>query len=126
VELPVRTHLLLSDRYIPTGETQAAAFHGPTTLKGMSLDDVYTDLERDAAGDAVFSVTDGQRSVRVGIGPQFPVAVVYAPFHRNFICFEPMTAPTDALHLAAEGRYKGLREIAPGAAWSGEFWVQVS
>jgi len=125
VELPVRTHLLLSDRYIPTGESQAAAFHGPTALKGISLDDVYTDLERDGAADAVFSVADGQHSISVGIGAEFPVGVVYAPSHRNFICFEPMTAPTDALHLAAEGRYAGLREIAPDTSWSGDFWVKV-
>ncbi|MGC2658292.1 MAG: aldose 1-epimerase, partial [Bryobacteraceae bacterium] len=125
VELPVSTHMLLSDKYIPTGETQAASFHGPTPLKGFPLDDVYSGLQRDAAGDAVFSVSDGQRTIQVAIGPEFPVAVVYAPFHRNFICFEPMTAPTDALHLAAAGLYPDLRYIKPDKPWTGEFWVQV-
>jgi hypothetical protein len=37
-----------------------------------------------------------------------------------------MTAPTDALHLAAKGLYPGLKAIAPETAWNGEFWVQVS
>jgi aldose 1-epimerase len=126
IELPVKTHFVLSDVSIPTGARQPAAFHGLTGLKGLSLDDVYTDLERDTAGDAVFCVTDTQHSVRVGFGDEFPVAVVYAPTHRNLICFEPMTAPTDALHLAAKGLYPGLKAIAPETAWSGEFWVEVS
>lgn len=126
VELPVRTHMPVSDALIPTGERQAAGFNGSTALKSLSLDDVYTDLERDTAGDAVFRLRDGRHSVEVGFGREFPVAVIYAPFERNFICFEPMTAPTDAIHLAAEGRYSDLRMIAPGTAWSGEFWVRVS
>lgn len=126
VELPVRTHFVLSDASIPTGERQAAAFNGPTALKGISLDDVYTDLQRDASSESIFSVADGQHSIRVGFGPEFPVAVVYAPIHRNIICFEPMTAPTDALHLAAKGLYTGLKAIAPDTAWSGEFWVKVN
>jgi aldose 1-epimerase len=126
IDPPVRTHMLVSDAIIPTGECEPAAFHGQTELKTLSLDDVYTDLERDATGDAIFCVTDGRHSVQVGFGHEFPVAVIYAPFERNFICFEPMTAPTDAIHLAAEGRYSALRMIAPGTTWSGEFWVKVS
>lgn len=125
-EAPVRTHLLLSELNIPTGQSRAAGFDGLTCLKGLALDDVYTDLVRDGDGDAVFRVTDGEHSIAVGMGSEFPVAVIYAPSHRNFICFEPMAAPTDAIHLAAEGRYRGLMEIAPDTAWGGEFWVEVS
>jgi aldose 1-epimerase len=126
IDLPVRTHFVLSDASVPTGERQAAIFDGATPLKGVALDDVYTDLERDISGDAIFRVTDGQHFIRVGFSPEFPVAVIYAPAHRNIICFEPMTAPTDAFRLTAKGLYAGLKGIAPDTAWSGEFWIEVS
>ncbi|HEX4808786.1 MAG TPA: aldose 1-epimerase [Bryobacteraceae bacterium] len=126
IDLPVRTHMPVSDALIPTGERQPAGFDGLAELKSLSLDDVYTDLERDTAGNAIFRLTDARHSVHVGFDTEFTVAVIYAPVERNFICFEPMTAPTDAIHLAAEGRYSDLRTIAPGTAWTGEFWVEVS
>jgi aldose 1-epimerase len=37
---------------------------------------------------------------------------VYAPPGRNFICFEPMTAPTDALRSGT-----GLTVLAPGDSY---------
>jgi aldose 1-epimerase len=48
------------------------------------------------------------------------VAQVYAPPEEQFTCFEPMTAPTDAL---VSGR--GLRAVAPGDALQAEFRLRV-
>jgi aldose 1-epimerase len=45
---------------------------------------------------------------------------------RNFICFEPMAAITNALNLAHRGRYDELQYIPPGATWRESFWVRPS
>ena len=45
-------------------------------------------------------------------------AQVYAPPGRDFICFEPMPAPTDALNSQ-----NGLIVLAPGAEHRGRFSV---
>jgi aldose 1-epimerase len=52
--------------------------------------------------------------------------VVYAPPGRNFICFEPMTAPTNAFNLAQRGLYKHLQSIAPGATWRERYTIRPS
>jgi aldose 1-epimerase len=72
----------------------------------------------------VFSLKDGNRKLVVGFGPKFSAAVIYAPPDKDFVCFEPMTAPTDALHLAPAGLYDGLQYVAPGEIWTEYFWVR--
>jgi aldose 1-epimerase len=61
--------------------------------------------------------------ITVTYGPKYPVAVVYAPPGREFICFEPMAAITNAFNLAHTGVYKELQSIAPGGQWKESFWV---
>jgi galactose mutarotase-like enzyme len=45
---------------------------------------------------------------------------VFSPRGRAFICFEPMTAPTNALRSGA-----GLRHVAPGDAFTATFSIAV-
>jgi aldose 1-epimerase len=45
---------------------------------------------------------------------------------RNFICFEPMAAITNAMNLAHKGGYKELQSVAPGGTWEERFWVRAS
>jgi aldose 1-epimerase len=45
---------------------------------------------------------------------------------RNFICFEPMAAITNALNLAHRGQYDELQSIPPGETWRESFWVRPS
>ena len=47
-------------------------------------------------------------------------AQVFAPPGQEFICFEPMTAPTNAL---VDGR--GLQLVAPGAEYRAAFSIAV-
>jgi aldose 1-epimerase len=46
---------------------------------------------------------------------------VFSPPGAPFICFEPMTAPTNALCSGA-----GLRHVAPGDAFTAAFTIGVS
>ena len=56
-------------------------------------------------------------------GPKCSVAVVFAPPGKGFICFEPMSAITNAFNLAQRGLYKELQSIPPGGMWRESFWI---
>ena len=123
VHLAARDHLMLSPKLTPTGEHKPVGFPDPTSLAGTQLDDVFSNLIRDDRGRAEFSVEGGGRKISVLYGPKYTVAVVYAPPGRDFICFEPMTAVTNAFNLAHSGVYKELQSVAPGARWRESFWI---
>lgn len=121
--LAARDRYALSPRLIPTGEVGPNPYGNPVKLGEVALDDVFGALVRDPDGFARFRVQGKQESVTVEYGPGFDVAVVYAPKGRDFICFEPMTAITNAFNAAHAGWYKGLPSIAPGESWTGVFRV---
>ena len=123
VTLAARERYVLSSRLIPTGEVEPNPYPNPLRLSEAALDDVFGGLARDPDGFARFRVEGRKESVTVEYGPGFEVAVVYAPKGRGFICFEPMTAITNAFNAAHAGWYKGLPSIAPGAEWRGVFRV---
>jgi aldose 1-epimerase len=142
VSLGVKTHWLLSPTKLPTGETQPieSAFPDPNAiaLKDVDLDHVFGDLVRDTSGRAVMTVKGKSQQLDVVVGPNYRAMVVYAPKpaaasapaqssaqNRNFICFEPMAAITNAMNLAHKGGYKELQTIAPGGTWEESFWVRV-
>jgi aldose 1-epimerase len=126
VHLAANDHLLLSSVLIPTGEKKAVEYKDPQPLEGVQLDDVFSGLKAGPDGRAEFWVQGKSEKISVIYGPKFPVAVVYAPAGRDFICFEPMTGPTNAFNLAHEGKYKDLQTIAPGGKWKESFWVKPS
>jgi aldose 1-epimerase len=122
IHVPVREHYMLSGAFIPTGETKPADLPDPTPLSGRQFDDVYGGVKE---ADEFWVEAMGRR-ISVRFGPKFPIAVVYAPQTKNVVCFEPMTAITNAFNLAHEGVYRGLPSIAPGASWAESFWVRAS
>jgi len=126
VHLAARRHLKLDERLIPTGEHQPVRYQDPQPLAGIQLDDVFTDLVRDADGRARFWVEGSSQRITVSYGPKYTVAVAYAPPGREFLCFEPMAAITNAFNLAQAGVYKELQSISPGATWKESFWIQPS
>lgn len=123
VHLPAREKMKLSDRLIPTGERAGNAYADPQPLAGIVLDDVFDGLQRDADGKARFWVEGKKERITVEYGPKYTVAVVYAPAGRGFICFEPMTAITNAFNAAQAGWYQGLQSVAPGQTWRESFRV---
>ena len=126
VHLAARRRSVLDNLTIPTGETQPVTFGDPHTLASGKLDDVFTDLVRGPDGQAVFWVEGERQRIEVAYGPQFTVAVVYAPDGHDFICFEPMAALTNAFNLAHAGLYRELQSIPPGGRWRESFRISVS
>ncbi len=125
VHLAARSHVSLSNALTPTGETKPVTKADPHALRGSQLDDVFTDLIRDKDGRAVFSVTGKSQKLEVLYGPNYPVAVVYAPPGRGFICFEPMAGVTDVFNLAHAGKFP-LQSVPARGQWRESFWIRPS
>jgi aldose 1-epimerase len=124
-----RTNWVLAPNKIPTGETRPIEQLLPNPkggpLKGLNLDDVFSDLVRDSSGKATMWVQGKSERVEVSLGPNYKSVVVWSPGPQaNFICFEPMVGITDALNLAQKGLYKELQSIPPDGTWQESFWVK--
>lgn len=108
IALPVQRRLRLDTQMIPTGESEPVAY--PLAALGeRTFDDSFAEL----IADEPFVLAGDRRTLRVYFDAGYTHAQVYAPAGRNFICFEPMTAPTNALVSG-----DGLRLIAPGNAFT--------
>lgn len=116
VEMPVTSRAVLDDRGIPTGESDPVALE-PGPLGEQTFDDMFPNI----APGAAFALEGGGRRVEVVFDQGYPVAQVYAPEGRDFVCYEPMTAPTNALVTG-----DGLRKVNPGAQLSARFSIHVS
>lgn len=124
VQIPAKEHVTLSPLLIPTGAKTPNTLARPLSLQGQQLDDVFTTIERDSQGRAEFSVQGKSEKIAVVYGPKYPVAVIYAPPGKDFICFEPMTGVTNAFNLAHEGKYNELQTVAPGQKWQESYWIR--
>jgi galactose mutarotase-like enzyme len=112
VTVPVRERLLLDERLVPTGAREPAGdLDGP--LGERTFDDAFT------AGDGPFALAGGGRRIEVAFERGYPFAQVFAPDNLDVVCFEPMTAPADALRHTPDA-------VAPGASFSARFSVSVS
>jgi aldose 1-epimerase len=129
--IPARKIVIADSRMVATGEFKPFDLPRPLPLRDHPLDTGFTDLERDAEGRAHFSIKARGMKVETLFGPNYPVAVIWAPparpgETRDFICFEPMAGITDAVNLNHVGKYPGLQTVAPGAKWSESFWIRAS
>lgn len=115
VDLPVRRRALLDDRGIPTGETEPPPF-----TSGLLGDRAFDDLFPKLDPDPRFTAEGGGRRLAVELLEGYPVAQVYSPSDADFICFEPMTAPTNALWSG-----DGLRRVAPGETFAAAFRIAI-
>ena len=120
IELPVRRRLLTDDRQIPTGATEPVempAAPGPAPLGEAAFDDGYCEL----AHPPLFAVSGGGRRIELVFLDGYDYAQVYSPAGEELICFEPMTAATNA--LVAGG--PGLRFAEPGSRFSAAFEIRL-
>lgn len=121
----------LNEQFVPTAVTKPVAEEFPgadnLALRGRFLDHVFSDLDRDEDGWARFRLQGESETLSVAYGPQYPVAVVYAPNGdgQSFVCFEPMTGVTNAFNLAHRGLYDALPWIQPDATWHGRYRIEV-
>jgi aldose 1-epimerase len=114
IETPPLRHLSLSALGLPTGDStpQPAS---EEALRDKAFDDAY-----DEVGDgAVFAVSGGGRRLEVHFERGYPAAQIFAPVAENVVCFEPMTAPTDAL------RRGGYRCALPGEPAVAQFSLRL-
>jgi aldose 1-epimerase len=116
VTLGATDRLVLDERGIPT--TERAPFdREPSRLAGAGLDDAY-----DAAAEpAVFEAVAGLDKLTVEFLAGYSYAQVFAVPGQDFICFEPMTAPTNALNSG-----DGLTVVEPGDSYRASFRVGLS
>lgn len=95
---------------------------GARNLEGLQLDDIFTDVGREADGLARCYVEDEERGLCTVVefsAAEFPHVVVYTPpAPREAVCVEPNTCPTDAFNLRERGVEGNVIVLGPGASAS--------
>ena len=116
LSVPVREHLLLDDRGLPTGEREPASVE-PGPLGERTFDDAYT-----YADGEPFALSGGGRELQLSFGPGYPFAQLYAPDDDDVVAFEPMTAPTNTLVTGGPE----LKVIEPGERCEAAFELRIA
>ena len=124
--IAARKRVVVDSQLVATGELTPVELPDRASLKDHRFDDGFTDLIRDAQGKARFFVEGAGKRIDVVFGPQYQVAIIYAPPGQEYICFEPMTAITNGINLAAEGKYPDLQWVQAGKVWRESFWIRAS
>ncbi len=115
VALPVSRRLALDEKMIPTGAST------PFERRRFVLaDSVWDDAFTGLASPPVFALSGGDAGVDLGFVYGYSWAQLYAPSSGPFVCFEPMTAPTNALRSGEE-----LPRIGPGGAYRAAFALSI-
>jgi aldose 1-epimerase len=116
VELPPMRPLHLDSQGIPVGYRQPQPLRR-FELAGLEFDDGFDEVGEPAR----FELARGRRAISLELLEGFPCAQVYAPAGAQLVCFEPMSAPTNALRSG-----DGLRVLAPGERHRARFRVCVA
>jgi galactose mutarotase-like enzyme/CHAD domain-containing protein len=115
VRLPEMLRLETDRRQIPTGNTHLDRdFDG--LLGDRDMDDSFTGVP----DGAVFAVSDDETEIRVSFDEGYHAAQVFAPSGEDFICFEPMKSPVNAL---VSGR--DLASVQPGESDVARFTIRI-
>ena len=80
--MPARTRWLLQHQKVPTGQTESTDKFfpgGKGALKDYNLDDVFSDLVRDAQGRATYTVKGRKQQLDITQGPNYRSLVIYSP-----------------------------------------------
>lgn len=118
IEMPVAERTVLDAQLLPTGVVEPLE---PGALDGALGARTFDDnFERLRGEPPAFSVADDRRRIEVRFDAKYPVAQVYAPEGSDFICFEPMTAPVNALSSG-----HGLQFAQPGTEFTASFTIAV-
>ena len=115
-----KTHWLLDPNKLPTGQTQpiTAILPNPKNVlvKDVTLDDIFTDLERDAQGRATMTLIGKTQQLDVVVGPKFKTILVLSRDNnanrmpataRGTVAFEPMAGGHERAEPRAERPLQG-------------------
>ena len=115
LSLPARRAVRTDDRGIPQGAGDGLPAE-QIALGDRAFDDGFEGIAEGAA----FAVGGGGRTIAVRFVNGYTDAQVFSPPGAEFVCFEPMTAPANALRSG-----EGLRRAAPGGAFAARFSIEV-
>jgi aldose 1-epimerase len=117
------------DQYLPTGNILAVDanrdLRQPRRITELNCDDLYTNLPIEGADWLVTAGSiyySNSRRLNLHTSPQFKELVVFNPPHRQAICLEPYTCPTDAMNLTVSGH--GMQVLQPGESKHVTFEMQ--
>jgi hypothetical protein len=116
VELGATRRLLLDERGIPTGGREPMP-ESHVNLGGDGWDAAFDGIHLPAR----FGVVAGEIETALTFRAGYTFAQMFAPAEGEFICFEPMTAASDALNSG-----DGLRILAPGEECRAEFALSIA
>ena len=120
------THLMKSERQLPSGELIAAAdldyaLKEPLCMASLKLDDVFFGLSNEKT--TLIDFRDKKRQVTIHASDEFTHLVVWTP-DRPYFGVESQTCSTDAhnLHAAGKKEVAHLQICDPGKSMTG--WVE--
>jgi aldose 1-epimerase len=115
IELPAMRRLALDGDQIPVSA-------GETLEPGRFelAEEVFDDGFDSVASPARFAVSGAGRRIGLELLEGYGCAQVFAPPASSFICFEPMTAPANALRSG-----EGLHLLSPGERHRARFSISV-
>jgi galactose mutarotase-like enzyme len=116
VRLPAASRLSLDEHMIPTGASDAVPAQS-FELGDAGWDDAFAQLPATPR----FSASEQSRTIEIEFLHGYDFAQVFTQPGASFVCFEPMTAPTNAL---LSGR--GLTRVAPGEEFRAAFRVSMA
>ncbi len=115
LELPAMRRLALDARQIPISPDEQVPPER-LALAGRELDDGFVEVDEEAA----FSVSGGGERLQLDFLQGYRCAQIYAPSPGDFVCFEPMAAPANALRSG-----QSLNILEPGETGTLRFAVGV-
>jgi galactose mutarotase-like enzyme/CHAD domain-containing protein len=115
VRLPGMLALETDRRHIPTGNTHLDRA-SDELLGQRDLDDAFSGVTEGAE----FSVSNDETAITMRFDRGYPAAQVFSPAGADFICFEPMKSPVNALITGRD-----LASVQPGESDIAEFTIRI-
>ncbi|MCB1176870.1 MAG: aldose 1-epimerase [Leptospiraceae bacterium] len=116
IHIPESNYWVNDNRKIPTGELKPSL-----ELKELkSLDHVITNFKRKK-----FILEYPDKFIEIIPEIDMDHMAIFNPPDKDFICIEPMTAPTNAFELYRKGIYRSMKTIQPGQTFQTGYKIRV-